>query len=154
MILEDLKKQLAEEENDHQQTRRNLLEYAAIAELIKEKWDASVVKLERRLETATKDAELREPLVQVGSAIRKRFLEQAKETSEKSRAQLIIEAGNIAAHHANILADQAVLSLVCHSSLLHAILETLRWRSPMVSKRRFWNSIHSKIGLSYSASRL
>jgi hypothetical protein len=59
MILEDLKKQLAEEENDHQQTRRNLLEYAAIAELIKEKWDASVVKLERRLETATKDAELR-----------------------------------------------------------------------------------------------
>jgi hypothetical protein len=69
-------------------------------------------KLEDKLEVAKKEAEEREPLVQVGIDIRKRFWEQTRARLEKGWPDRdLLEAGNAAAHHPNILADCALFSI-------------------------------------------
>ena len=60
-------------------------------------------------------AHLTRPLLEIGIAIRKRYFEQAKyKILEQVSDPKIIQAGNTAAHHPNLIADIALLEYLPH----------------------------------------
>ncbi|KAL2074856.1 hypothetical protein VTL71DRAFT_8635 [Oculimacula yallundae] len=82
--------------------------------------------LEQELKLLKRDCIDKEPLVKIGAAIRLRFLEQSKiqirEVSRESLDQVIIQAGNAAAHDVNLSADIATLKLdFCGTADIKAI---------------------------------
>jgi hypothetical protein len=80
---------------------------------------ALIDEMEARKRIAKDELKMREPLVQIGVKIRRRFLEHGKQQFINGtymdvggiEDQEIIEAGNRAAHHANIAADTSLYRL-------------------------------------------
>ena len=93
----------------HKNNADRLLKQLNDARLQRQNFEAKVIELTRSLQ-------LREPLVEIGAAIRMRCLEQAKCNvvgfNQHLRNHSFIKAGNAAAHNANGRADAAIFE--CH----------------------------------------
>ncbi|EPE35419.1 hypothetical protein GLAREA_11118 [Glarea lozoyensis ATCC 20868] len=103
------------EEALNSEKKAHLVVHAAFLEAITkqnslhEDLKASVTKLEASMETAKKELQQHKPLVEVGIAIRNRFLEHTKQTMGWGAVDPeMIVAGNAAAHQANLLADTSL----------------------------------------------
>jgi len=116
--IAELQQRLKDSEQQQEQTKTNecakLEEQLQTSEQQLEKSNTTIEKLKGRIWGLKDERDLKEPLVQVGVAIRRQFLIQAKDKSfgrslDQASDVEHIKRGNAAAYEGNGLADEALL---------------------------------------------